>query len=62
MREWLLSHRTRRKTFDGTRRFVTSWLGREQDSPAYRSNGSSSNNAQAQRDAFLATLSDKELS
>lgn len=31
MREWLLSNPTRRKTKTGIRRFVTTWLAREQD-------------------------------
>ena len=31
MREWLLSNPTRRKTKSGVRRFITTWLAREQD-------------------------------
>ena len=33
MREWLISNPTKRKTKKGIRRFVTNWLGKEQDKP-----------------------------
>jgi hypothetical protein len=31
MRQWLISNSAKKKTFRGTRKFVTNWLGREQD-------------------------------